>query len=98
MVSYILANTELQPIVSDWTTLSKGSTGSRSFGSFIGYNFQWDDVVLGAELNYNRMSLGTGAQDTVGPIIIPGAPSPMAPPSNTRSQRHRVLRWQSTTS
>jgi outer membrane immunogenic protein len=74
MVSYILANTELQPIVSDWTTLSKGSTGSRSFGSFIGYNFQWDDVVLGAELNYNRMSLGTGAQDTVGPIIIPGAP------------------------
>ena len=54
--------------------MSKGSTGSRSFGGFIGYNFQWDDVVLGAELNYNRMSLGTGAQDTVGPIIIPGAP------------------------
>src|SRR5450756_1045177 len=74
MVSYMLANTELQPIVSDWTTLSKSSTGSRSFGGFIGYNFQWDDVVLGAELNYNRMSLGTAAQDTVGPIIIPGAP------------------------
>ena len=76
MVSYILANTELQSIVSDWTTLRKGSTGGQSYGGFIGYNYQWDDVVLGAELNYNRMSLGTGAQDTVGPILVPGAPQP----------------------
>jgi outer membrane immunogenic protein len=76
MVSYILANTELQNIVSDWTTLTKGSTGSPSFGGFIGYNFQWDDVVLGAELNYNRMSIDTGARDTVGPILVPGANLP----------------------
>jgi outer membrane immunogenic protein len=76
MVSYILANTELQNIVSDWTTLSKGSTGGPSFGGFIGYNFQWDDVVLGGELNYNRMSLDTGARDTVGPILVPGANLP----------------------
>jgi opacity protein-like surface antigen len=76
MVSYMLANTELQGIVSDWTTLSKSSTGGPSFGGFIGYNFQWDDVVLGAELNYNRMSLETGARDTVGPILIPGASLP----------------------
>jgi opacity protein-like surface antigen len=74
MVSYMLANTELQGIVSDWTTLSKSSTGSQSYGGFIGYNYQWDDVVLGAELNYNRMSLGTAAQDIVGPILIPGTP------------------------
>jgi outer membrane immunogenic protein len=74
MVSYILANTELQSIVSDWTTLRKGSTGGPSFGGFIGYNFQWDDVVMGFELNYNRMSLDTGARDTVGPILVPGAP------------------------
>jgi outer membrane immunogenic protein len=76
MVSYILANTELENIVSDWTTLSKGSTGGPSFGGFIGYNFQWDDVVLGGELNYNRMSLDTGARDTVGPILVPGANLP----------------------
>jgi outer membrane immunogenic protein len=76
MVSFILANTELQSLVSDWTTLSKGSTGGPSFGGFIGYNFQWDDVVLGAELNYNRMSLDTGARDTVGPILVPGADLP----------------------
>ena len=76
MISYILANTELQPIVSDWKTLPKGSTGSQSFGGFIGYNYQWDDVVLGAELNYNHMSLGTGQQGSIGPILVPGANLP----------------------
>jgi opacity protein-like surface antigen len=76
MISYILADTELQPIVSDWKTLPKGSTGSQSFGAFIGYNYQWDDVVLGAELNYNHMSLGTGQQGSIGPIQVPGATLP----------------------
>lgn len=76
MISYILADTELQPIVSDWQTLPKGSTGSQSFGGFIGYNYQWDDVVLGAELNYNHMSIGTGAQGSIGPILVPGANLP----------------------
>ena len=76
MISYILANTELQPIVSDWTTLSKGSTGGPSFGGFIGYNYQWDDVVLGAELNYNHMSLATGQQGSIGPMLVPGANLP----------------------
>jgi outer membrane immunogenic protein len=70
MVSYMLANTELQPIVSDWTTLSKSSTGSQSFGGFIGYNYQWDDVVLGAELNYNHTTIGLSAQDSTDPILI----------------------------
>lgn len=76
MISYILANTELQPIVSDWATLPKGSTGGPSFGGFIGYNYQWDDVVLGAELNYNHMSLRTGQQGSIGPILVPGANLP----------------------
>jgi outer membrane immunogenic protein len=76
LVSYMLSNTELQSIVSNFTTLPKGSTGSQSFGGFIGYNFQWDDVVLGAELNYNRMSIKIGAQDQIGPILVPGANLP----------------------
>jgi outer membrane immunogenic protein len=76
MVSYMLANTELQSIVSSWTTLPKGSSSGASFGGFIGYNWQWDDVVLGAELNYNHMSIGIGSKDSVGPILVPGANLP----------------------
>ena len=76
LVSYMLANTELQSIVSNFTTLPKGSTGSPSYGGFVGYNWQWDDVVLGGELNYNHMSIGIGAHDTLGPILVPGANLP----------------------
>ncbi len=75
MVSYMLANnTDLQGIVSDWTALQKGSSGGASYGGFVGYNWQWDDVILGAELNYSHMSIGVGAQNSVGPIPIAGAP------------------------
>jgi opacity protein-like surface antigen len=76
LVSYMLANTELQSIVTNFTTLPKGSTGSASYGAFVGYNWQWDDVVLGGELNYNHMSIGIGAHDTLGPILVPGANLP----------------------
>jgi outer membrane immunogenic protein len=76
LVSNMLSNTELQSIVSNFTTLPKGSTGSQSYGGFIGYNYQTDDVVLGAELNYNHMSIGIGAQDQIGPILVPGANLP----------------------
>jgi len=76
MVSYMLANTELQSIVSQWTALPKGSTGGPSYGGFVGYNWQWGEVVTGFELNYNHMSLSTGQHDTIGPILVPGASLP----------------------
>jgi outer membrane immunogenic protein len=76
LVSYMLANTELQSIVTNFTTLPKSTTGGASYGAFIGYNWQWDDVVLGAELNYNHNSIGMSGKDTLGPILVPGASLP----------------------
>ena len=64
LVGYMLANTELQSIVTNFTTLPKSTTGGASYGGFIGYNWQWDDVVLSAELNYNHMSIETGQRDS----------------------------------
>ncbi len=75
-INFILANTELQPVVSTWTTLPKGTTGGQSFGGFFGYNVQWENVILGGELNYNHLSLNNGSQDVVGPILVPGANLP----------------------
>jgi hypothetical protein len=46
LVSTMLANTELQDIVTNFTTLPKGSTGSQSYGGFVGYNYQTGDVLL----------------------------------------------------
>ena len=76
MLSYILSNTELQDKVAGWTTLPKGSTGTASYGGFVGYNYQWNDVVTGGELNYNHTSLKIGAADTIGPLLVPGANLP----------------------
>lgn len=76
LVSYMLANTELQGIVTNFTTLPKGSTSTTSFGGFVGYNWQWDDVVLGAEINYNHTSIGIGAKDSTDPILITSSNPP----------------------
>ena len=45
------------------TTLAKSDTNGNSFGGFVGYNFQFEDAVLGFEVNYSRMSLNAGATD-----------------------------------
>lgn len=46
---------------SSWTILSNKDTTAASYGVFAGYNSQWEDVVLGLELNYNHTSLNTAA-------------------------------------
>jgi opacity protein-like surface antigen len=42
--------------VSTATTLPKVSTNSAQYGGFIGYNAQWDELVLGVEGAYNRFN------------------------------------------
>src|SRR5664279_1156651 len=73
LISYILANSELQDTVSNWTTLPKSITASQSYGGFIGYNVQWGEVITGIELNYNHLALNASAQDSAGPLVVPGA-------------------------
>lgn len=38
--------------------LGKGSANGASYGGFVGYNAQWEDIVLGFEFNYNRFDKG----------------------------------------
>ena len=60
------ANFENTAIPSAATPLSgQQYTTGRQFGGFFGYNSQWDGVVLGAELAYNKGSRLSTAQ-TVG--------------------------------
>ncbi len=68
LVGYILRNTTLEneAHVSRWTTLSKDGTTGTGFGGFVGYNSQWDDAVIGVELNYTHTDLKLGASDSLG--------------------------------
>jgi outer membrane immunogenic protein len=46
------------------------TAGASSYGGFIGYNAQFENVVVGIEANYNRTSLNLTATETV-PLILP---------------------------
>ena len=56
LIDYILRNDVVGTHVAGWTTLSKDETNTASFGGFLGYNFQIDELVLGVEGNYNRFA------------------------------------------
>ena len=98
VLNYILSNTELQDKVSGWTTLPKGSTSGASYGGFIGYNWQWNDVVMGAELNYNHMTLKNGAQIRSVRLSFPARTCRTVPRSITLLRWHRRHPSRSTTS
>jgi outer membrane immunogenic protein len=46
---------------SEWGVLGKASTSGPIGGAFVGFNTQWQDAILGLELNYNRSKFFTNA-------------------------------------
>ena len=67
LVAFILRNTFIEQNfgVSNWTTLGKRDANSTGFGGFVGYNSQWDDVVLGLEVNYVKTNWQAMATDSI---------------------------------
>ncbi|MCW5694650.1 MAG: porin family protein [Pseudolabrys sp.] len=57
-VAYDLRNTtvlnEFHP--EEWSTLPSSTTNGRTFGGFLGYSVQWEGVILGADITYNKAS------------------------------------------
>jgi opacity protein-like surface antigen len=58
LVSRVLTNSTVQAedAPSEWVALQNGSTNGTSYGAFIGYNMQWDQVVIGFDAAYNATS------------------------------------------
>jgi len=50
---------------SQWPVLGKKSQQGSGFGGFVGYNFQWDDIVLGVEANYMHGDFGGSDSGTM---------------------------------
>ncbi len=76
MIAALLANTtiESEMQVSQWNLgLGKQSARTSGFGGFVGYNSQWDDVVIGVEASYLHGSFGgasTASQSLVSPAAL----------------------------
>ena len=49
---------------SDFQVLSRGSAVAAGGGAFLGYNTQWQDLVLGVEATYTHTNLNTTAPST----------------------------------
>jgi opacity protein-like surface antigen len=66
LVAYALRNTTLQDQFrpSDWPVLGSTDTTGGSFGGFVGYNLQLDEVILGLEANYSRTSIAADAPNS----------------------------------
>ena len=74
LISHMLRNTSLEDLarVSEWTVLGEADVRGPSYGGFIGYNSQWENVILGVEANYNRISVSVSDADGLSRIISPG--------------------------
>jgi outer membrane immunogenic protein len=57
---------ETDDMPSKWPVLGKGSADVGGFGGFVGYNSQWQNLILGVEANY-----------THSPVTVTAAESPI---------------------
>ncbi len=65
LVSYILRNDVVGNHVTSWTTLPNDAQMAQTYGVFVGYNYQFDEAIVGFELNYNRIRVTHSSSDTV---------------------------------
>jgi len=58
-ISDILRDTSIETDeqISQWSLLGSRNPTSTSYGAFVGYNYEWESVILGMEANYNHFAL-----------------------------------------
>jgi len=50
--------------VSQWQVLGRTGHDAIGYGGFFGYNMQWQDMILGVELNYTHTSMNVTSSQT----------------------------------
>lgn len=68
-LSYVLRDTAIEADegISGWTVLGSRTPTSTGYGAFLGYNSEWECLVLGAEVNYTHLNSMTGfSSDSIG--------------------------------
>jgi outer membrane immunogenic protein len=68
LTNQIFRGSNLAEPASQLPLLGKVTSQGTGFGAFVGRNYQWDDVVLGIEANYNYINLSAASSASIGPI------------------------------
>jgi outer membrane immunogenic protein len=55
---------EQQDSVSTWPVLGNSSNSAVGYGGFVGYNTQWQDLILGLEANYTYANITSVATES----------------------------------
>ncbi len=63
----------------NWLSLPSAHDSRTGFGGFVGYNWQWEDVVLGLEGNYIHDGFRSTANSVRGRSITPISRSTASP-------------------
>ena len=74
----------------DWTMLGKADTTASHFGGFVGYNWQWDEAVVGVEGNYNRTRLCMSSSDRRDAPHLPDVRRPRTTSRSPAPPRSRI--------
>jgi outer membrane immunogenic protein len=66
-IAFLLRNTAIEQDeqISQWNVLGQRKAQSTSLGAFLGYNVEWEDVILGLEANYNRVSIDANNSSSI---------------------------------
>jgi outer membrane immunogenic protein len=76
LLSFSLRQLTLEDVdsPSSWQVLGHGTAHASGFGGFVGYNTQWQDLILGLEANYTHSPFNTVASDTpIGRVVPAGS-------------------------
>jgi opacity protein-like surface antigen len=65
-VGWTVSNIKISSVAPD--TQIGGSANGASYGAYAGYNAQWENAVLGVEVNYNHTSVGSAPQPGLGSL------------------------------
>jgi outer membrane immunogenic protein len=79
LTNFIFRDSVLQQPSSQFSLLAKTTTQGTGFGSFVGRNFQFDDLVFGFEANYHyfdRLATSTHASNSLEIVNPPGQVNP----------------------
>jgi outer membrane immunogenic protein len=66
-IGFLLRDTTIEQDeqVSNWSVLATHTPNSVGMGGFIGYNMEWESLIVGLELNYNHVNISSSSSNSI---------------------------------